>query len=30
MEHHGIYGDAFANLREETAEHSKMLQHMLR
>ena len=30
MEHHGIYGDAFAKLREETAEHIKMLQQMLR
>jgi hypothetical protein len=29
MEHHGIYGDAFAKLRAETAEHSKMLQQML-
>ena len=26
MEHHGIYGDAFAKLRSETAEHIKMLQ----
>ena len=30
MEHHGIYGDAFAKLRAETAEHIKMLQQMLR
>ena len=30
MEHHSIYGEAFAKLRAETAEHVKMLQQMLR
>ena len=30
MEHHSIYGEAFARLRTETAEHIKMLQQMLR
>ena len=30
MEHHSIYGDAFAKLRAETAEHVKMLQQMRR
>ena len=30
MKTHGIYGDAFAKLQTETAEHIKMLQQMLR
>ncbi len=30
LEHHSLYGDAFARLTHETREHTKMLNQMLR